>query len=166
MPDPEQTGLKPGDAAPPFSLVSDTGKTVALADFQGRRAVVLYFYPKDDTPGCTKEACAFRDAKAPIEKVGAAVLGISLDSVASHQRFIQKYALTFPLLSDPDSAVSTAYGVYKLKNMYGRTSWGIERATFIINTAGRIAHIFRRVKVDGHVEAVLAALKAMDQRQP
>ena len=151
--------LKVGDVAPPFTLESTAGGAVTLADLKS--AVVLYFYPKDDTPGCTKEACAFREIDAEIKKAGAIVLGVSMDSTESHQRFAKKHALSFPLLSDPDGAVSRAYGVYKLKNMYGRTFWGIERTTFLIDPAGKIAQVYPRVKVDGHADAVLSALKML-----
>ena len=155
--------LHAGDAAPAFALETAGGQTVRLADLQGK-TVVLYFYPKDDTPGCTKEACGFRDARAQFAKAGAVVLGVSGDSVASHERFAGKYGLTFPLLSDPGCAVAKAYGVYKQKSMYGRTYWGIERTTFLIDTRGRIAHIFPKVSVDGHVEAVLQAIRPSPSR--
>lgn len=150
--------LTVGDKAPEFALPNEAGETVKLKDFKGRQ-VVLYFYPKDDTPGCTKEACSFRDFLEPIKKAGAVVLGVSLDGGESHQKFIAKYRLPFPLLSDEDATVSKAYGVYKQKNMYGKKFWGIERSTFVIDPAGRVKAIFRKVKVDGHVNEVLAALK-------
>ena len=122
--------------------------------------VVLYFYPKDDTPGCTKEACSFRDEITQIEKAHALVLGISTDGLASHQRFSKKYGLPFALLSDESLVVAKAYGVYKQKSMYGKTYWGIERSTFVVDETGKLAAIFRKVKVDGHVEQVMTALKA------
>jgi thioredoxin-dependent peroxiredoxin len=122
--------------------------------------VVLYFYPKDDTPGCTKEACDFRDHSSALQKSGAVVLGVSLDGQAAHEKFKAKYSLPFPLLTDDQAAVSKAYGVYKEKNLYGRKSWGIERSTFVIDPNGIIKASFRKVKVDGHVNEVLAALKA------
>jgi len=150
--------LKVGDNAPDFSLKTERGDTVSLKSLKGRQ-VVLYFYPKDDTPGCTKEACGFRDSIAPIEKADAVVLGVSLDNAASHQKFIKKYSLPFPLLCDEDGTVSKAYGVYKKKNMYGKTYWGIERSTFIIDGTGKLKAVFRKVKVDGHVAEVRAALK-------
>jgi peroxiredoxin Q/BCP len=150
--------LTVGDKAPEFALPNEAGETVKLKDFKGRQ-VVLYFYPKDDTPGCTKEACSFRDSLEPIKKAGAVVLGVSLDGRESHQKFIAKHRLPFPLLSDEDATVSKAYGVYKQKNMYGKKFWGIERSTFVIDPAGRVKAIFRKVKVDGHVDEVLAALK-------
>ncbi len=150
--------LKIGDKAPDFSLKNESGKTVALKALRGK-PVVLYFYPKDDTPGCTKEACGFRDFMAPIRKTGAVVLGVSLDDEASHQKFIAKYDLPFSLLVDEDIKVSKAYGVYVQKNMYGKKYWGIERSTFVIDAEGKLSAIFRKVKVDGHVDEVLAALK-------
>ncbi len=149
-----------GDKAPDFSLPDQSGKAVTLKQFKGR-PVVLYFYPKDNTPGCTKEACDFRDSDAAIRKAGAVVLGVSLDDGASHQKFISKYDLPFSLLSDEGAKVSKAYGVYKQKSMYGRTFWGIERSTFVIDGAGTIQAAFRKVKVDGHAQDVLAALKAL-----
>jgi thioredoxin-dependent peroxiredoxin len=148
-----------GKKAPDFALADQTGETVRLKDFRGK-TVVLYFYPKDDTPGCTKESCEFRDAEAAIRKAGAVVLGVSLDDEASHQKFIAKYSLPFSLLCDEGARVSKAYGVYKEKNMYGQKYWGIERSTFVIDGAGVIAAAFRKVKVDGHVREVLAALKS------
>ncbi|MGQ0810101.1 MAG: thioredoxin-dependent thiol peroxidase [Nitrospiraceae bacterium] len=150
--------LAVGDKAPEFSLPNEAGKVVNLKSLKGRQ-VVLYFYPKDDTPGCTKEACGFRDSLKPIGKTGAVVLGVSADGKDSHEKFIAKYGLPFSLLSDEDTTISKAYGVYKLKNMYGKKYWGIERSTFVIDPAGKLKAIFRKVKVDGHVQEVLAALK-------
>lgn len=152
--------LAVGSPAPPFTLRAVGGAAVSLADFRGR-PVVLYFYPKDDTPGCTKEACSFQQHQAALARQGAVVLGVSRDSVASHERFAKKCSLAFPLLSDPDAAVCKAYGVYKQQSLYGRTSWGIERSTFVINEQGRIAVVFAPVKVDGHTDAVLEALRDM-----
>ncbi len=149
--------LAVGDAAPDIPLLDDQGKTVRLADFRGKK-VVLYFYPKDDTPGCTKEACAFRDGASELKKRGAVVLGVSVDPVESHQKFKAKFSLNFPLLSDVDKRVVEAYGVWKEKSMYGKTFWGIERTTFLIDEQGRIAKIFPKVKVDDHFEDVLHAL--------
>ncbi len=146
-----------GARAPAFALTSGTGETIRLSDFLGQK-VVLYFYPKDDTPGCTKEACGFRDARPQLTGKRAVVLGVSCDDPASHQRFAEKFNLTFPLLSDPDAAVCKAYGVYKQKSMYGRTYWGIERTTFVIDEQGRITAVFPKVSVEGHVEAVLQTL--------
>ena len=151
--------LSVGDQAPAFSLPSDSGNTVSLNSLRGKQ-VVLYFYPKDDTPGCTKEACGFRDVIRPIEKTKTVVLGVSTDDAASHQKFIKKYSLPFPLLSDDNASVAKAYGVYKLKSMYGKTYWGIERSTFVIDAAGKIKAVFRKVKVDGHVDEVMNVLKA------
>jgi peroxiredoxin Q/BCP len=150
--------LKVGSKAPSFTLQTDEGKTVSLKDFAGKK-VVLYFYPKDDTPGCTKEACSFTDNMNTLKKAGAVVLGVSADSVNSHQKFKNKYSLNFPLLSDPDRGTIEKYGVWKEKNMYGKKTMGIERTTFIIDEEGKIAHIFPKVKVDGHTEEVLQKLK-------
>jgi len=151
--------LKVGEDAPDFSLPSDTGKTIALKRLRGKQ-VVLYFYPKDDTPGCTKEACGFRDAIARIEKANTVVLGVSNDDLISHQKFSKKYGLPFTLLSDENAAVSKAYGVYKQKSMYGRTYWGIERSTFVIDERGKLKAVFPKVKVEGHVEDVMNVLGA------
>ena len=151
--------LKVGDKAPDFSLPSSAGQTITLKSLRGKQ-VVLYFYPKDDTPGCTKEACSFRDEITQIEKAHAVVLGVSTDGLASHQKFSKKYGLPFALLSDESLVVAKAYGVYKQKSMYGRTYWGIERSTFVIDERGKLTAIFRKVKVDGHVEQVLTALTA------
>jgi peroxiredoxin Q/BCP len=151
--------LKVGDKAPDFSLPSGAGQTITLKSLRGKQ-VVLYFYPKDDTPGCTKEACSFRDEITQIEKAHAVVLGVSTDGLASHQKFSKKYGLPFALLSDEGLVVAKAYGVYKQKSMYGRTYWGIERSTFVVDETGKLAAIFRKVKVDGHVEQVMTALKA------
>jgi peroxiredoxin Q/BCP len=143
--------------APAFSLPSTLGRKVTLAEFRGKR-VVLYFYPKDDTPGCTMEACAFRDNMSRITSKDAVVLGISLDDELSHQRFAQKYNLQFPLLSDVDAAISRRYGTYKEKSLYGRSFWGVERTTFVIDREGKVENVFRRVKVEGHADEVLATL--------
>jgi peroxiredoxin Q/BCP len=149
--------LTVGMMAPEFALPSTMGRKVSLSEFRGKR-VVIYFYPKDDTPGCTMEACAFRDHLPRIHAKDAVVLGISLDDELSHQRFAQKYNLPFPLLSDVDAAVSRQYGTYKEKNLYGRTYWGIERTTFVVDREGRVENVFRRVKVEGHAEEVMATL--------
>jgi peroxiredoxin Q/BCP len=151
--------LVEGQSAPDFELKDQDGKKVRLSDFKGRK-VVLYFYPKDDTPGCTKEACSFRDHLPALQKLGAAVLGVSLDEAAAHQKFIKKYGLPFPLLCDEDAKVSRLYGVYKKKNLYARLFWGIERSTFLIGADGKLVKIWRKVKVDGHTEALLEAIKA------
>ncbi len=149
-----------GAAAPNFTLESSAGKKISLKDLKGKK-VVLYFYPKDDTPGCTKEACGFRDGIGELKKLGAVVLGVSPDDVESHEKFIKKYSLPFDLLADTDHAVAEKYGVWKEKSMYGRKYMGIERTTFIIDTDGKIAKIFPKVKVDAHSEEVAAALKAI-----
>jgi peroxiredoxin Q/BCP len=146
-----------GKKAPEFSLPADNGATVSLADYGGKQAVVLYFYPKDQTPGCTTEACDFRDHAGAFAKQGVAVLGVSPDSVKSHVNFVEKQNLNFPLLADVDHAVCEAYGVWKEKNMMGRRYMGVERSTFLIGKDGRIARAWRGVKVPGHVEQVLEA---------
>ena len=146
-----------GDPAPDFRLPADDGRTYSLKEFRGKK-VVLYFYPKDDTSGCTREACSFRDSLARVTSKGAVVLGVSKDDLDSHARFRKKYELTFPLLSDTDGKVLNTYGVWKEKSAYGKTFMGVERTTFIIDEKGRIAKVFLRVKVDGHVDEVLAAL--------
>ena len=149
--------VEQGSKAPSFELMSDKGEKVSLKDLTGKK-VVLYFYPRDNTPGCTKEACSFSENKRKLEKAGAVVIGISTDSVASHQKFKEKYDLSFTLLSDPDKEVVKKYGVWKEKNMYGKKVMGVERTTFILDEHGKIAHIFPKVKVDGHTEEVLKAL--------
>jgi peroxiredoxin Q/BCP len=152
--------LKVGDKAPDFTLPSDGGGKVSLKAHRGK-AVVLYFYPKDDTSGCTAEACAFRDALPDFSKIKAAVIGISRDSVASHDKFKTKYSLPFPLVSDEEGKVCEAYGTWVEKSMYGRKYMGIERATFLIDGKGTIRHIWRKVKVPGHAEEVLEAAQAL-----
>ncbi len=146
-----------GQAAPDFTLQDQAGSPIRLSGFQGS-PIVLYFYPKDDTPGCTKEACAFRDAFAEYRKRGAQILGVSPDDPKSHAKFVEKYELPFTLLADPDHQVCEAYGVWKEKNLYGRKSMGVERTTLVIDGQGVIRAVFPRVKVDGHSEAVLKAL--------
>jgi len=148
-----------GKPAPDFTLPSSSGESVTLKSFKNRKTVVLYFYPKDDTPGCTKEACGFRDLTAEFEAAGAVILGISNDPVDSHQKFREKHKLPFELLADEDASVSKAYGVYKQKNLYGKKYMGIERTTFIIDRTGRIAQIYPKVKVEGHVADVLSFLR-------
>ena len=150
--------LEVGHKAPDFSLPDQDGKKVKLKDLKGQQ-VVLYFYPKDDTPGCTTQACGLRDSLSSIKKTGGLILGVSQDGQESHQKFIAKFGLPFSLLSDEDAKVSKAYGVYKLKNMYGKKYWGIERTTFIIDEDSNVSAIFRKVKVDRHVEDVLGALR-------
>jgi thioredoxin-dependent peroxiredoxin len=153
--------VEEGDTAPDFTLRSDQGKEVRLADLRGQ-PVVLYFYPKDDTPGCTREACSFRDRKADLAAHGAAVLGVSPDDVASHGKFRDKYSLNFPLLADTGHQVAEAYGAWREKNMYGKKSMGIQRSTFLIDAAGRVRKVWKRVEVDGHDAAVLAALHDLE----
>ena len=147
--------------APTFSLPSTTGKNIGLKDLKGKK-IVLYFYPKDDTPGCTTEACNFRDGIAELERAGAVVLGVSPDSMASHEKFRKKFSLPFALLADTDHAVAEAYGVWKEKSMYGKKYMGIERTTFIIDGKGKIAKIFPKVKVQDHHAEVCAALAALE----
>ncbi len=149
--------LTAGDAAPDFTLPADDGRRIGLRDLRGKK-VVLYFYPKDDTPGCTKEACSFRDNLGRVTAKGAIVLGVSRDDSNSHVKFKDKYHLNFPLLSDVDGRVTEAYGVWKKKNLYGREYFGIERTTFLVDERGTIARIWPKVKVDGHTDEVLAAL--------
>ena len=146
-----------GTPAPPFSLESDQGETVRLADLKGKK-VVLYFYPKDATSGCTVEACEFRDSWDAFTRRGAVVLGVSPDSVASHRSFRTAQDLPFPLLSDPDHAVAERYGVWGEKSLYGRKFFGIRRTTFVIDEQGRIAAVFRNVKPRGHAAQVLGEL--------
>jgi peroxiredoxin Q/BCP len=150
--------LKKGDKAPGFTLKSDKGEEVRLADFLGKTDVVLYFYPKDNTSGCTKEACSFRDNIQEIETRNAVVFGVSPDSVKSHQNFINKQDLNFTLLSDPEHKVAEAYGAWGEKSMYGRKYMGILRTTFIIGKDGMIKHVFEKVKPAAHAEQVLNIL--------
>jgi peroxiredoxin Q/BCP len=152
------TTLTQGTKAPDFTAETDKGETVVLADFAGKH-VVLYFYPKDDTPGCTTEACNFRDNLGLLESAGAVVLGISLDSVTSHQKFRDKFELPFTLLSDPEHIVADAYGVYGQKTFMGREYMGVDRATFVIGPDGTLEKIWPKVKPDGHAIEVLEWLK-------
>ncbi len=151
--------LDPGKKAPAFNLKDQDGKTRRLADYAGR-PVVLYFYPKDDTPGCTKEACAFRDNLPRFKSSKAVVLGVSILDEASKARFAGKYDLPFPLLADPDHAVAEKFGVWQKRSLYGRTYMGIARTTYLIGPDGKVAKRWDNVKVDGHAEAVLEALNA------
>ena len=151
------SSLKVGQKAPDFTVMDDKGQKVKLSDLKGKK-VVLYFYPKDDTPGCTREACSFRDGIAEIRARGAVVLGVSADSVDSHKKFRDKFKLNFPLLADTDKKIVEAYGTWKEKSMYGRKYMGIERTTFVIDEQGKIAHIFNKVKVNEHYDEVLEAL--------
>jgi len=156
------TAIGPGDTAPDFDLPAAGGGRVRLADLKGK-AVVLYFYPKDDTPGCTKESQGFSGAAADFAAAGAVVVGVSKDSVASHDRFKAKYGLALELGSDPEGAVIAAYGAWVEKSMYGRTYMGIDRSTFLIDGSGQLVQAWRKVKVPGHVDAVLKAVRALAQ---
>lgn len=151
------TELRVGAKAPDFILASHDGKSYSLKDFRGKK-VVLYFYPKDNTSGCTKEACSFRDNLSAIKKKGAIVLGVSPDALRSHEKFSTKFDLNFPLLSDEDKTTLMDYGVWQEKSMYGRKYMGVVRTTFIIDERGRISHIFPKVNVDGHTGEILKAL--------
>lgn len=157
--------LKEGDKAPAFSLDSDSGKKISLSDFQGKKLVV-YFYPRDNTPGCTREAIAFSGARAAFEKAGATVLGVSKDSIASHCKFRDQHKLSIPLLSDPDLAVHKAFGAFGEKSMYGKKVEGVIRSTFVIDGEGIVTRVFPSVKVDGHEEQVLKALVAAVEAGP
>ncbi|HZE63391.1 MAG TPA: thioredoxin-dependent thiol peroxidase [Pyrinomonadaceae bacterium] len=148
--------LKEGTVAPDFTVKDENGETVKLKDLRGQK-VVLYFYPKDDTPGCTKEACAFRDAFADYKKRNIKILGVSLDSEASHKKFAIKYKLPFTLLADTDHAVSDAYGVYGQKKFMGRSYMGVNRMTFLIDEKGKIKKVFEKVKPEDHAQEVLKA---------
>ncbi|MBA4601113.1 thioredoxin-dependent thiol peroxidase [Thermoactinomyces mirandus] len=150
--------VKEGDQAIDFTLEASNGNKVTLSELKGQN-VVLFFYPKDQTPGCTKEACGFRDAYREFEELDTVILGINKDSVASHQKFIEKQELPFLLLSDPDGEICEKYGVIKEKNMFGKKRLGIERSTFVIDKDGKIAKVYRKVKVTGHVEEVLQFVK-------
>ena len=150
--------LKEGDAAPDFAVQDDNGKTARLKDFRGH-PLVVYFYPRADTPGCTIEACAFRDGITDFKKLKTPIVGVSPDTVEAQAKFKKKYDLNFPLLADADHKIAEDYGVWKEKNMYGKKSMGVERTTFIIDDKGKIKKIFSKVKVDGHADAVLVALK-------
>ena len=152
--------LEPGTKAPAFTLTSDAGEKVKLSDLLGS-PVVIYFYPKDDTPGCTKQACAFRDKSAELKKLGAKVFGISPDDVKSHEKFRDKYSLNFPLLADLEHKVADKYGAWREKNMYGKKSMGIQRSTYLIDATGKIAKVWKKVSVDGHDEKVIEALKEL-----
>ena len=152
--------MQPGDPAPPFSLADATGRQVSLGDLAGRH-VVLYFYPKDDTPGCTKEACGFRDGWDELQRLGVTVLGVSPDAAASHVRFAEKYRLPFPLLSDPDKQVMEAYGAWGEKTSYGRTTTGVIRSTVWIGPDGKVVQHWPRVTdAEAHVQQVLEALRS------
>jgi len=149
---------KVGDRAPEFNLPATGGNSVRLKDLKGKD-VILYFYPKDDTPGCTAEACAFRDLTGELEKAGAVVLGVSTDSLESHDKFREKYKLNFPLLSDPTSDVTKMYGAWKEKNLYGRRSWGVARITYWIGPDGRVKKVYKKVDPKTHGEEILEDLR-------
>jgi peroxiredoxin Q/BCP len=151
-----------GTIAPDFALPASTGKTISLAEYRGR-LVVLFFYPKDMTPTCTQEACLFRDFLEPFQENGATVLGISPDPVRRHETFAAKHSLTYPLLSDEDLAVCKKYGVWKLKKRFGREYMGVERSTFLIDRQGRIAREWRDVRLKGHIEEVLEAVRQINK---
>ncbi len=150
-----------GQAAPKFTLPTADDQSISLDDYKGKQVVVLYFYPKDDTPGCTKEACAFRDLGSQFADAGAVVLGVSPDPVDSHARFAGKFSLNFPLLADADATVAKAYGAWGEKTNYGKTSMGILRTTFVIDRQGVIRKIFPRVKVDQHADEVLEVVRSL-----
>jgi thioredoxin-dependent peroxiredoxin len=152
--------IEEGETAPDFTVSADDGGQVRLSDFRGK-PVVLYFYPKDDTPGCTKEACAFRDRTPELQAKGAVVLGISPDDIASHGKFRDKYNLNFPLLADLGHAVAERYGAWREKNLYGKTSMGIQRSTFLIGGDGKVRKVWKKVNVDGHDQQVLDALGSL-----
>jgi peroxiredoxin Q/BCP len=153
-----------GQKAPPFTLSDDRGNKVKLSELKGH-PVVLYFYPKDDTPGCTREACAFRDQHQQLSAHGAKVYGVSPDEVASHVKFRDKYQLNFPLLADTDHAVAEKYGAWREKNMYGKKTMGIQRSTFLIDAEGKVARVWKKVQVDGHDQQVLEALEQLAAEQ-
>jgi thioredoxin-dependent peroxiredoxin len=154
---------KVGDVAPNFRLPSTRGKEVSLKDFKGKD-VILYFYPKDDTPGCTAEACSFRDHEADLTKEHAVVLGVSTDSLESHEKFTDKHHLNFPLLSDETADVAKMYGVWKEKNLYGRRTWGVARMTFWIGADGRVKKIWKKVDTSRHADDVLTELRAAHKK--
>jgi|HubBroStandDraft_4_1064222.scaffolds.fasta_scaffold17655_2 peroxiredoxin Q/BCP len=156
--DPGETPMNINDKAPDFSLQDENGKEIALKDLRGK-TIVLYFYPRADTPGCTIEACEFRDTYKKMQKTGAVLLGISPDTPKAQKKFQDKFSLPFTLLADADKKVAEAFGVMKEKNMYGKKVWGVARTTFIIGPDGKIQHIFEKVKPEGHAEEVLAYLK-------
>lgn len=157
------TDLNVGDKAPDFNLPGDGGSTLKLSDYKGQK-LVLYFYPKDDTPGCTKEACGFNENLKAFQKLDCAIIGVSKDSVKKHDKFREKYGLTFPLASDEDGAVCEKYGTWIEKSMYGRKYMGIDRATFLIDENGKIAALWRKVSVTGHIEDVMKAVKEANKK--
>ncbi len=152
--------IEAGTKAPDFTLETDHGGKVSLASLKGKK-VVLYFYPKDDTPGCTRESCDFRDLHPDFSGINAEIIGISKDSVSSHDKFKSKYDLNFTLAADPERKAIEAYGVWKEKSMYGKTTMGVERSTFLIDEQGVVRQAWRKVKVDGHASEVLEAARAL-----
>jgi peroxiredoxin Q/BCP len=152
--------IEAGEKAPDFTLQADDGTKVKLKDLQGN-FVLLYFYPRDDTPGCTKEACAFRDRSKELQKLGVKVLGVSTDDVASHVKFRDKYGLNFPLLADVEHKVAEKYGAWREKNMYGKKSMGVQRSTFLIGADGVVARVWTKVQVDGHDAETIEAIKVL-----
>lgn len=156
----EKLGPQPGEMAPDFALPSDEGHTISLGDYRGKK-IVLYFYPKDDTPGCTKEACDFRDSMARLNGLQAVVLGVSKDDVESHKKFRAKYSLTFPLLADTEGRLCDIYGVWKEKNNYGKKYMGIERTTYLIGADGRVKKVYPRVSVEGHIQEIMDDLNTI-----
>ena len=155
---------KVGDVAPDFQLPSTRGKDVTLKEFKGKD-VILYFYPRDETPGCTAEACSFRDHEGDLSKAGAAILGVSTDPMESHQKFASKHKLNFPLLSDETADVAKMFGVWKEKNMYGRRTWGVARTTYWIGADGRIKKIYKKVDTARHAEDILADMKSAREKK-
>ena len=152
--------IEEGQRAPAFTLAADDGGKARLSDLRGQ-PVVVYFYPRDDTPGCTREACAFRDARSELARLGVVVLGVSPDSADSHRKFREKHQLNFPLLADERHAVAEKYGAWREKNMYGKKTMGIQRSTFLIDAEGRVAKVWKSVRVDGHDEQVLTAAREL-----
>ena len=150
--------LKEGDKAPSFNMPTNKGENVSLSKLKGQK-IVFYFYPRDDTPGCTKEACGFRDDLSKYKRAGAVVIGVSRDSVESHEKFVKKFDLNFMLASDKEGDVCEKYDAWRMKNMYGKEYMGIGRSTFLIDTKGKINKIWSKVKVDGHINEVLKAVK-------
>ncbi len=153
--------LEIGQQAPDFSLYADDGSRIKLSSLRGN-PVVVYFYPKDDTPGCTREACAFRDLKDELQQAGAKLIGISPDAIESHVQFRDKYQLNFPLLADPDHKTAEKYGAWRVRNLYGKKTMGIQRSTFLIDQRGRVAKVWKSVKVDGHDQQVVRAIGELE----